>query len=592
MCGIFGYLGERARENTIVGLKRLEYRGYDSAGIATLNNFTRKFDVFKDKGRVSNLEEIIDKSYPCRIAIAHTRWATTGEANKANAHPHISEDGRFIIVHNGIITNYEDIKKEYLSNVKFKSETDTEVLVDLIMKFHNDGLTVLECIKKTMNIIKGNYAFLLIDSWNSEVIFFAKKGSPLLLGRCDKGYVLSSDTISFNDFAKEYVIVGDEQFGALSSEGFNIYDKNGEEKLILPKEVKKEEYDISMGSFEYYMLKEIYEEPKVIDAIIDNYFNDDEIIFDNNIIDTIKNSSKITFVGNGSSYNAGCLGKCYFETISKKESNICYGSELLYDDLNIKDNECFIFLSQSGETIDSINCIKKINKKAKCITITNFNLSTMARLSDYTIELYAGNEVAVASTKTYVAEAVILLALAYKIANKNGLKKELILLKDEIKHILVRKEEIKSFALELSSAKEMFIIGKGLDFYLTKEASLKFREVPYLNAISYPSGELKHGPLALIDEDTPVLAIVTNEKTSHITRINLEEAITRHALGFVISSDNVKKDNDRFIIKYIGDILTPLALTTVIQLLSYEIGYARGNDIDKPKNIAKCVTVD
>jgi glucosamine--fructose-6-phosphate aminotransferase (isomerizing) len=216
----------------------------------------------------------------------------------------------------------------------------------------------------------------------------------------------------------------------------------------------------------------------------------------------------------------------------------------------------------------------------------------MARLSDYTIELYAGNEVAVASTKTYVAEAVILLALAYKIANKEGLKKELILLKDEIKHILVRKEEIKSFALELSSAKEMFIIGKGLDFYLTKEASLKFREVPYLNAISYPSGELKHGPLALIDEDTPVLAIVTNEKTSHITRINLEEAITRHALGFVISSDNVKKDNDRFIIKYIGDILTPLALTTVIQLLSYEIGYARGNDIDKPKNIAKCVTVD
>lgn len=591
MCGIIGYIGPKASDVVMDGLYKLEYRGYDSAGIAEYNPNTLSFDIFKEIGRVEDLRKTIDKSYETNLAIGHTRWATHGEVNKINSHPHISKDKRFIIVHNGIIENYKRIKYEYLKDYNFYSKTDTEVIVNLIEHFSYE-YSVLDSIRKSMTILEGTYAILVIDTKDNNTIYFAKKQSPLLIGIDNNGSVLSSDLLSFVGVCDEYFSLEDNTLGYVRGKELVILDILGNE--IKPKYLKlgiKEE-DINKGAFNHYMLKEIYETPFVIRNLISKYFDNDDIVLNDDLVKTIKEASKVYIVASGTSYNAGMIAKYYFESFGHKEVSLHYASELFYDNTYIKPGSIFLMFSQSGETLDSINVINKYKGLFKIISITNQEESSIKRLSDFSINLYAGREIAVASTKTYVAEIVMSLILAFSICDKkNELRQELTNVALAVDKVLIKAPICNAIAKELAKSSYLFYIGRGLDYYVAIEASLKLKEVSYIVSQAYPSGELKHGPIAVIDDNTPVIALITNEATNAITRVNLKEAKTRNAKCFVISSEAFAHDNDALSLPNVVQHLSPVVLGVAVQLIAYFTAKEKNCDIDKPKNLAKCVTV-
>ena len=591
MCGIIGYIGPKASDVVMDGLYKLEYRGYDSAGIAEYNPNTLSFDIFKEIGRVEDLRKTIDKSYETNLAIGHTRWATHGEVNKINSHPHISKDKRFIIVHNGIIENYKRIKYEYLKDYNFYSKTDTEVIVNLIEHFSYE-YSVLDSIRKSMTILEGTYAILVIDTKDNNTIYFAKKQSPLLIGIDNNGSVLSSDLLSFVGVCDEYFSLEDNTLGYVRGKELVILDILGNE--IKPKYLKlgiKEE-DINKGAFNHYMLKEIYETPFVIRNLISKYFDNDDIVLNDDLVKTIKEASKVYIVASGTSYNAGMIAKYYFESFGHKEVSLHYASELFYDNTYIKPGSIFLMFSQSGETLDSINVINKYKGLFKIISITNQEESSIKRLSDFSINLYAGREIAVASTKTYVAEIVMSLILAFSICDKkNELRQELTNVASAVDKVLIKAPICNAIAKELAKSSYLFYIGRGLDYYVAIEASLKLKEVSYIVSQAYPSGELKHGPIAVIDDNTPVIALITNEATNAITRVNLKEAKTRNAKCFVISSEAFAHDNDALSLPNVVQHLSPVVLGVAVQLIAYFTAKEKNCDIDKPKNLAKCVTV-
>lgn len=591
MCGIIGYIGPKASDVVMDGLYKLEYRGYDSAGIAEYNPNTLSFDIFKEIGRVEDLRKTIDKSYETNLAIGHTRWATHGEVNKINSHPHISKDKRFIIVHNGIIENYKRIKYEYLKDYNFYSKTDTEVIVNLIEHFSYE-YSVLDSIRKSMTILEGTYAILVIDTKDNNTIYFAKKQSPLLIGIDNNGSVLSSDLLSFVGVCDEYFSLEDNTLGYVRGKELVILDILGNE--IKPNYLKlgiKEE-DINKGAFNHYMLKEIYETPFVIRNLISKYFDNDDIVLNDDLVKTIKEASKVYIVASGTSYNAGMIAKYYFESFGHKEVSLHYASELFYDNTYIKPGSIFLMFSQSGETLDSINVINKYKGLFKIISITNQEESSIKRLSDFSINLYAGREIAVASTKTYVAEIVMSLILAFSICDKkNELRQELTNVALAVDKVLIKAPICNAIAKELAKSSYLFYIGRGLDFYVAIEASLKLKEVSYIVSQAYPSGELKHGPIAVIDDNTPVIALITNEATNAITRVNLKEAKTRNAKCFVISSEAFAHDNDALSLPNVVQHLSPVVLGVAVQLIAYFTAKEKNCDIDKPKNLAKCVTV-
>ncbi len=591
MCGIIGYIGPKASDVVMDGLYKLEYRGYDSAGIAEYNPNTLSFDIFKEIGRVEDLRKTIDKSYETNLAIGHTRWATHGEVNKINSHPHISKDKRFIIVHNGIIENYKRIKYEYLKDYNFYSKTDTEVIVNLIEHFSYE-YSVLDSIRKSMTILEGTYAILVIDTKDNNTIYFAKKQSPLLIGIDNKGSVLSSDLLSFVGVCDEYFSLEDNTLGYVRGKELVILDILGNE--IKPNYLKlgiKEE-DINKGAFNHYMLKEIYETPFVIRNLISKYFDNDDIVLNDDLVKTIKEASKVYIVASGTSYNAGMIAKYYFESFGHKEVSLHYASELFYDNTYIKPGSIFLMFSQSGETLDSINVINKYKGLFKIISITNQEESSIKRLSDFSINLYAGREIAVASTKTYVAEIVMSLILAFSICDKkNELRQELTNVALAVDKVLIKAPICNAIAKELAKSSYLFYIGRGLDYYVAIEASLKLKEVSYIVSQAYPSGELKHGPIAVIDDNTPVIALITNEATNAITRVNLKEAKTRNAKCFVISSEAFAHDNDALSLPNVVQHLSPVVLGVAVQLIAYFTAKEKNCDIDKPKNLAKCVTV-
>ena len=591
MCGIIGYIGPKASDVVMDGLYKLEYRGYDSAGIAEYNPNTLSFDIFKEIGRVEDLRKTIDKSYETNLAIGHTRWATHGEVNKINSHPHISKDKRFIIVHNGIIENYKRIKYEYLKDYNFYSKTDTEVIVNLIEHFSYE-YSVLDSIRKSMTILEGTYAILVIDTKDNNTIYFAKKQSPLLIGIDNNGSVLSSDLLSFVGVCDEYFSLEDNTLGYVRGKELVILDILGNE--IKPNYLKlgiKEE-DINKGAFNHYMLKEIYETPFVIRNLISKYFDNDDIVLNDDLVKTIKEASKVYIVASGTSYNAGMIAKYYFESFGHKEVSLHYASELFYDNTYIKPGSIFLMFSQSGETLDSINVINKYKGLFKIISITNQEESSIKRLSDFSINLYAGREIAVASTKTYVAEIVMSLILAFSICDKkNELRQELTNVALAVDKVLIKAPICNAIAKELAKSSYLFYIGRGLDYYVAIEASLKLKEVSYIVSQAYPSGELKHGPIAVIDDNTPVIALITNEATNAITRVNLKEAKTRNAKCFVISSEAFAHDNDALSLPNVVQHLSPVVLGVAVQLIAYFTAKEKNCDIDKPKNLAKCVTV-
>lgn len=591
MCGIVGYIGkDNALEAVVEGLKKLEYRGYDSAGVAYQKN--HKIKICKEKGRVLDLKRCIVDSNSF-LAIGHTRWATHGEPNQRNAHPHSSMHGRFIVVHNGIIENYQKLKFEYLEEYSFTSETDTEIIADLI-EFFSNTLSVGEAIRKTMSLIEGSYACLILDVNNQNHIYCMKDKSPLLIGIGKEGVVFSSDITGLVGYANEYMALEDKTFGIATTEDVCLYDIIGIAKSTSFQRISVQKEEIDKQTFDHFMLKEIYEQPTMIRNLIQHYFKKDDVNISPKLIHQIKQSDKINFVACGSSMYASYFAKYYMEKLCGIPCEVFCASELVYSTPLISKRPFFIFFSQSGETADLLAVMKKVKKdRHPILTITNTVESSMVRLSDYYLNICAGKEIAVASTKAYTAMIVTSAILARAVSKtKTNLKNNLKAVSLAMEKVLENKEVCKGIAKDIIDKEDLFYIGRGIDYWTSLEASLKLKEIAYIHTEAFSSGELKHGPIALIKKNTPVIAIITQEGTNRITRSNLEETASRGAKTYVISSKSLSTPSDDVIIPNVAHYLSPLVSVLVVQLISYYAAVLKNNDVDKPKNLAKSVTVE
>ena len=590
MCGIIGYLGKDASKNVIEGLEKLEYRGYDSAGIAIKTN--NDITIFKDKGRVNHLKELININSKSDLAIGHTRWATHGEANQINAHPHTSYSGRYIIVHNGVIENYKSIKYSYLKDIDFISKTDTEVIANLIDYFSKSYNTI-DSIRKAMTLMEGSYAVLLIDKLDLNKIYFFKNKSPLVISKVNNEFILASDILAMIDHTNSYYSVSDSSLGYVSNDEIYMIDLLGNKLEFSLSYFDVSSESVDKGLYEHYMLKEISESPEVIRRILSLYYDSDGINIDYNIIKLLQNADHINIVASGTSMYASMMTKYFFEKYCSIPSEVFCASELVYSSPIVTKNPVYLFLSQSGETADSITVLKKIKGIYPVISMTNSVTSSIARLSDYTLNLCAGREIAVASTKTYTAEIALSAILAFAVRSKaDELKEELLKTADIMDKMLINKDLYIQLANRIYNANSLFYMGRGIDYWVCMEAALKLKEVSYIHAEAYPSGELKHGPIALVDENTPIISIITQEGTNPIVRVNIKEVRARNANTYVISMETLSKNTDDIVIPNVIHYLTPLVTGMVVQLIAYYTAKLKNTDIDKPKNLAKCVTVE
>lgn len=600
MCGIVGYIGkEDSKEILLKGLEKLEYRGYDSAGIAVMNN--EGVHVFKEKGRILNLREVVNEDIYATAGIGHTRWATHGVPSKVNAHPHQSESERFTLVHNGVIENYEILKKEYLKDVLLKSDTDTEVIVQVIEKFVNKGLEVEEAFRETLKVLHGSYAIALLDKQNKDIIYVAKNKSPLLVGLGEDFNVVASDAMAMIQVTNEYVELMDKETVIVSRDSVVIKNMNGE---VISRDsyiAKLDASDIEKGTYPHYMLKEVDEQPLVMRKIIQEYQNDSgKLTVDKEIIDTVNAADRIYIVACGTSYHAGLIGKEFLEKWAKTPVEVHIASEFSYNMPLLSENPLFVFISQSGETADSRAVLVQVKEMGyKALTITNVPGSTLSREADYTLLLHAGPEIAVASTKAYTAQIAVLSILANVAAQAKGihlnfeLTKELAIVANVMENLCTQKEKMEQLASEfLSTTRNCFFIGRGLDYYVGLEGSLKLKEISYIQAEGFAGGELKHGTIALIEKGTPVIALATQEHVNLSIRGNVKEVVARGANPCIISMSGLETEGDKFVISEVHPSLTPLVSVIPLQLISYYAALHRGCDVDKPRNLAKSVTVE
>ncbi|NNU85405.1 glutamine--fructose-6-phosphate transaminase (isomerizing) [Geobacillus sp. BMUD] len=600
MCGIVGYIGyQDVKEILLRGLEKLEYRGYDSAGIAVLNE--NGVHVFKEKGRIADLRRIVDPNVNATIGIGHTRWATHGAPSQVNAHPHQSASGRFTLVHNGVIENYEMLKRDYLADVEFRSDTDTEVIVQLVEQFVHDGLTVEEAFRKTLSLLKGSYAIAMIDAENEETLYAAKNKSPLLAGLGDGFNVVASDAMAMLQVTNQFVELMDGELVIVTSENVTIQTLNGETVERKPFTAELDASDIEKGTYPHYMLKEIDEQPFVIRRIIQKYQDENGgLTIDQAIINEVLNADRLYIVACGTSYHAGLVGKQLIESWAKIPVEVHIASEFSYNMPLLSEKPLFIFISQSGETADSRAVLVQTNKLGyKAITITNVPGSTLSREADYTLLLHAGPEIAVASTKAYTAQIAVLAILAATAAKTKGLElnfdltKELAIVANVMEMLCDAKEEMEKIASDyLTLTRNCFFIGRAVDYYVCLEGALKLKEISYIQAEGFAGGELKHGTIALIEDGTPVIALATQEHVNLSIRGNVKEVVARGANPCVISMRGLEGDGDRFVIPAVHPDLTPLVSVVPLQLIAYYAALHRGCDVDKPRNLAKSVTVE
>jgi glucosamine--fructose-6-phosphate aminotransferase (isomerizing) len=594
MCGIVGYLGKNdARDVIIKGLHRLEYRGYDSAGIALLNNDEHSFHIYKDKGRVANLEQITDFSYTTHQGIGHTRWATHGKPNQVNSHPHKSKNSRFYLVHNGVIDNYKELIASYLHDSAFDSDTDTEVIAHLIETFSKE-LTVSEAIRKTMSLLEGSYALAIIDTEDSNRLYAAKNKSPLLIGKGPDGVYIGSDLMAFVGFADGYVTLDDKSFVEVVGEDITIYDIIGKEIPFELKTIDVDYLDIEKGEYSHFMMKEINEQPSVIRTIIQEYFNEDTVTLNGKIKEALQDSDRLYIIAAGTSMNAGFIGKELFEKMAGIPTEVHIASEFAYNMPLLSKNPLFVFISQSGETADLRAVLVNIKAKGyRSLTITNVKTSTLAREADHFVEIHAGPEIAVASTKAYTAQIAILAILAYGLSDKSfNLRKELSKVAISMENLIDKKEYIESLVGDYLTKHNCFYIGRGIDYYAGLESALKLKEISYIQTEGFAAGELKHGTIALIEKDTPVIAIISQRSINKNTRSNLNEVISRGAKAIVISTKRVHEKGDQIVVDDVHELFSPLLTVIPSQLIAYYAALQRGYDIDKPRNLAKSVTVE
>ena len=599
MCGIVGYNGSLdAKEILLKGLEKLEYRGYDSAGIAVHNE--EGITIFKEKGRIADLRNAVDGDVEAHIGIGHTRWATHGVPNKLNAHPHQSESGRFTLVHNGVIENYHLLKKAYLKGVQVQSETDTEVIVQLVDLFSQEGLSTVEAFRKTLGLVHGSYALALLDNKDAETIYVAKNKSPLLVGVGEDFNVVASDAMAMLQVTDQFIELHDKEIVIVKKDSVEITTLDGRKIERQPFTAELDASDIEKGTYPHYMLKEMDEQPGVVRKIIQAYDRNGELAIDEDILDAVTAADRIYIIAAGTSYHAGLVGKQYFEKIAGIPVEVHISSEFGYNMPILSEKPLFIFISQSGETADSRQVLVKITELGHpTLTVTNVPGSTLSREADYTLLLHAGPEIAVASTKAYVAQIAVLSIAAYVAGKARGrnidfdLKQELAIVANGIQSIVDSKEVMEEIAEDyLKIARNAFFIGRNVDFCVSLEGALKLKEISYIQAEGFAGGELKHGTIALIEEGTPVFALVTQEQVALNIRGNVKEVVARGANACIIAMEGLEEDGDTLIIPRVHPLLTPLVSVVPLQLISYYAALHRRCDVDKPRNLAKSVTVE
>ena len=607
MCGIIGYIGtKKAKPILINGLLRLEYRGYDSAGIATVEKDGIK--VIKEKGRIANLDAMDGiNDLEGTIGIGHTRWATHGKPSAVNSHPHYDNDKLFAVVHNGIIENYHDLRKFLEDNgYTFLSDTDTEVIPNLINFYYKKEDDFLKAVKLACDDLKGSFALEILCKYYPDNMIVVRQDSPLVIGRgLDENYI-SSDIPAILSFTKDFYFLNDREFAVLSRDNIDFYDNDLNR---IDKPIKSIEWNTASAEkdgYDDFMLKEIYEQPNAIRETIGSKLSENKISFNDFEIkkEFLETINRIYIVACGTAMNAGLATKATFENFCKIPTEVDIASEFRYRDPLIDEHTLCIYISQSGETADTIAALKLAKSKgAKTIAIANVIGSSITREADYCIYTHAGPEIAVASTKAYTSQVVLLNILALYFAEVldripsstiDSMKKELLELPKKAEITLRNVAEVKNFANIVYKETDMFFLGRGVDYYVASEGSLKLKEISYIHSESYAAGELKHGPIALIENDVTVIGIITNPNLVEKTISNIQEVITRGAKTLVIT--NQKIDESQFFkvinIPDTEPCLSPVLSIIPLQLLAYYISKEKGLDVDKPRNLAKSVTVE
>ena len=591
MCGIIGYIGKKQPVNFLLeGLKKLEYRGYDSSGIAIKEN--ENIQIIRSIGRIKDLENKTKntKLLNGNIGIAHTRWATHGEPTEENAHPH--QVGNVTLVHNGIIENAEELRENLITDgVKFKSETDTEVACAVINKYYKKD--PIAAITKALKELKGSYAFGIIFKDNDK-LYAVRKDSPLIIGIGEDENYIASDIAAIINYTNKYILLEDNEIVEITAQEIKTY-KDGVEikKDIQAANITAEEAD--KGSYKHYMLKEIMEEPIVLARTLNRYINNMESVFD------VSKYEEIHIVACGSAMYAGMIGKSLLEEKANIKCLVECASEYRYKKVIYDRKTLVILVSQSGETADTVAAMRKAHEEnIDTLAIVNVKTSTIAREAKHVMLIEAGPEIAVATTKAYLLQVAVFSLIALKAANLLGLEKNYndILKEAEnlpklLKKVLEDKEEFKSISKEIYQNKDVFYIGRGIDYAMCLEGSLKLKEVSYTHSDAYQAGELKHGTISLIEEDVPVFAIITDDRIKDKTESNVIEVDSRKAKVFTITNDDtIKNHHKKYVVPKTSYYLQAILTVPPLQLVGYYVGDLKKLDIDKPRNLAKSVTVE
>ena len=592
MCGIVGAIGFISPKDYVFkGLKMLDYRGYDSAGVAFFND---GIQIYKDVGSVEHLLSIVPEKIETNIMIGHTRWATHGAPTKLNTHPHLSFHKKICLVHNGVIENFKELKSFLQGKgYSFYGETDTEIIANLLEYYYIQKGDIIESIKIIMTLVKGSYAFTFFTSDDANTLYVIKKASPLVVG-LGKGFnLVASDASPMIEYTNEFIELDDLEFGVVTKNKVTLYNKDGQEikKNTISKDVELISHDLK--GYPHYMIKEIEEIPQTVKRLISTYYQKSKYQFDPQLIKDLDESDHIIFIGCGTSYHAGLVGGRYFEKYNKSASRFI-ASEWAFHPTYPGKKPFIIMISQSGETADLIHCLKIIKENnLKNLIITNTGGSTLDRNCMYSLLLHSGVEVSVASTKAYVAQVTLLAMLAAALSKDYKLIDDLTDSLDVIYDIQDHyKPLIMKVADEIKDKKNLFYLGRSFDYFLSLEASLKLKEISYIHSEAIPGGELKHGPIALIEKGIPVIVFITDPETAASMRGNIEEVKSRGAKVYTIATKSLSRPEDTIMVEDYAYYLSSVAVSSIAFYLAYYVALAKGLNVDKPRNLAKSVTVE
>lgn len=606
MCGIVGALAQRDVSSILVeGLRRLEYRGYDSAGIAVLND--QGLERFRSLGKVQQMADKIPSQQKGRVGIAHTRWATHGEPSELNAHPHFSKD-RIAVVHNGIIENYKELRSELeAKGYVFTSKTDTEVVAHLVESFYTDNL--YNAVKQATTKLSGAYALAIISLDSPDELVACRKGSPLVLGLGFEENFVASDVSALLPVTSRFLYLEEGDFAVLKGKQYQIYNSLGEEKDLEINVSELTSDSVNKGTFRHYMLKEIYEQSTAISDCMEGRITSDDVldaIFGYESDDIFERVENIQIIACGTSYHAGYVAKYWLEDLLSIPCQIEVASEFRYRKTVVPENTLFVTLSQSGETADTLAALRNINKERYCgsLSICNVPESSLVRESDLVLMTRAGPEIGVASTKAFSTQLVAMLLMVLSIGKKKGMEPELIKeivselneLPGKVEKLLKLDEQIEVVAEDFIDKNDALFLGRGVHYPIAMEGALKLKEISYIHAEAYPAGELKHGPLALVDADMPIIVVTPNDELLEKLHSNMQEVKARGGRLYVFAHKgaSLNDDSDDVVIgmKCTAKWTTPILSTIPLQLLSYHVAVQRGTDVDQPRNLAKSVTVE